>query len=67
MWTYFNQQTPGGYAIFKDNGIIGVIEVVDNVKTANLESIRQNTLSNNVLVKIRWIHSSFPIELKRKN
>lgn len=35
-----NSNTPGGYAIVKDDIILGVIEVVDNLKNANLENIR---------------------------
>lgn len=35
-----NSNAPGGYAIVKDDIILGVIEVVDNLKNANLENIR---------------------------
>lgn len=40
----FSPKKIGGYAILKDNGVIGLIEVVDNLKTADLEKIRSKYL-----------------------
>jgi sulfite exporter TauE/SafE/plastocyanin domain-containing protein/copper chaperone CopZ len=34
----------GGYGIIKDNNVLGIIEVVDNIKTADLETIRSKYL-----------------------
>jgi plastocyanin domain-containing protein len=34
----------GGYGILKDNSVLGIIEVVDNIKTADLEAIRSKYL-----------------------
>ncbi|MFL0247851.1 sulfite exporter TauE/SafE family protein [Candidatus Clostridium stratigraminis] len=36
----FSPKKAGGYAILKDNGVLGVIEVVDDLKKADLEQIR---------------------------
>lgn len=36
----FSSNAPGGYAIVKDDIILGVIEVVDNLKTVDLDNIR---------------------------
>jgi sulfite exporter TauE/SafE/plastocyanin domain-containing protein/copper chaperone CopZ len=36
----FSPKKAGGYAILKDNGVLGIIEVVDDLKGANLEKIR---------------------------
>lgn len=40
----FKPKKAGGYAILKDNGAIGIIEVVNNLKTADLENIRAKYL-----------------------
>ena len=40
----FSPKKVGGYAIIKDNGILGLIEVVDNLKAADLEKIRDKYL-----------------------
>lgn len=39
-----NFKQNGGYGIIKDNSAIGVIEVVDNAQTANLDAIRAKYL-----------------------
>lgn len=36
----FNPGKAGGYAIVKDNGVLGIIEVVDNLKSADVEQVR---------------------------
>lgn len=41
----FNPKKAEGYAILKDNNVLGIIEVVDNLKTADLEKIRSKYLS----------------------
>lgn len=40
----FNPKKSGGYAILKDNGILGIIEVVDDLKSADAEKIREKYL-----------------------
>lgn len=40
----FNPGKVGGYAILKDNGVLGIIEVVDNLKTTDLEKVRDKYL-----------------------
>jgi len=40
----FSPKKAGGYAILKDNGVLGIIEVVDNLKTADIETIRNKYL-----------------------
>lgn len=40
----FSPKKIGGYAIFKDNAVLGVIEVVDNLDGADLEKIRDTYL-----------------------
>jgi sulfite exporter TauE/SafE/plastocyanin domain-containing protein/copper chaperone CopZ len=37
----FSPKTAGGYAILKDDYVMGIVEVVDNIKDANLEEIRK--------------------------
>jgi hypothetical protein len=37
----FNAQKSGGYSIIKDNYTLGIIEVVDNLDSADLEDIRK--------------------------
>lgn len=37
----FNPETIGIYSITKDNDLLGIIEVVDNLNTTNLEEIRE--------------------------
>lgn len=41
----FSPKKVGGYAIVKDDLILGIIEVVDNLNTADLEKVRDNYLS----------------------
>lgn len=36
----FSPKKAGGYAILKDNGILGIIEVVDDLKSSDLEKVR---------------------------
>lgn len=40
----FKPKKAGGYAILKDNGILGIIEVVDDLKGAKLEDVRNKYL-----------------------
>lgn len=40
-----NFSKAGGYAIMNDNQILGVIEVVDDINNANLQSIRQKYIT----------------------
>jgi sulfite exporter TauE/SafE/plastocyanin domain-containing protein/copper chaperone CopZ len=40
----FSPKKVGGYAILKDNSILGIIEVVDNLKAADIEKIREKYL-----------------------
>lgn len=40
----FNPQKAGGYAVLKDNNLLGIIEVNDDLKSANIESIRAKYL-----------------------
>ena len=40
-----NFSKAGGYAIMNDNQILGVIEVVDDINNANLQSIRQKYIA----------------------
>lgn len=40
----FSPQKVGGYAIVKDNIVLGVIEVVDNIKTTDMEKVREKYL-----------------------
>jgi sulfite exporter TauE/SafE/copper chaperone CopZ len=40
----FTPKKAGGYAILKDNGILGIIEVVDDVKKADAEKLREKYL-----------------------
>jgi plastocyanin domain-containing protein/sulfite exporter TauE/SafE/copper chaperone CopZ len=40
----FSPKKAGGYAILKDNGVLGIIEVVDNLKIADVETIRNKYL-----------------------
>lgn len=41
----FSPKKVGGYAIVKEDFILGIIEVVDNLNTADLEKVRDNYLS----------------------
>ncbi|GLC29130.1 urease accessory protein UreH domain-containing protein [Clostridium omnivorum] len=41
----FSPKKVGGYAIVKDNGALGIIEVVDNLKNADIEKIRNKYLN----------------------
>ncbi|KMT23245.1 sulfite exporter TauE/SafE family protein [Clostridium cylindrosporum] len=43
----FIPKKSGSYAILKDNGALGIIEVVDNLKTTNLEDIRNKFFEAN--------------------
>ncbi len=40
----FSPKKAGGYAILKDNGILGLIEVVDDLKATDIEKIREKYL-----------------------
>jgi plastocyanin domain-containing protein/sulfite exporter TauE/SafE/copper chaperone CopZ len=40
----FSPKKVGGYAILKDNGVLGIIEVVDNLKTTDIEKVRDKYL-----------------------
>ena len=40
----FSPKKTGGYAILKDNEVLGIIEVVDDLKTADVEKIREKYL-----------------------
>jgi plastocyanin domain-containing protein len=40
----FKPKKAGGYAILKDNGILGIIEVVDDLKGTKLEDVRNKYL-----------------------
>lgn len=40
----FSPKKIGGYAIFRDDSVLGVVEVVDNIDTADLEKIRNTYL-----------------------
>ena len=37
----FSPQNIGGYAILQDDYVMGIVEVIDDIKTANLEEIRK--------------------------
>jgi sulfite exporter TauE/SafE/plastocyanin domain-containing protein/copper chaperone CopZ len=40
----FSPKKAGGYAILKDNGVLGIIEVVDDLKATDVEKIREKYL-----------------------
>lgn len=40
----FSPKKSGGYAIVKDNSVLGIIEAVDNLKTTDLEKVRSKYL-----------------------
>jgi sulfite exporter TauE/SafE/plastocyanin domain-containing protein/copper chaperone CopZ len=40
----FSPKKVGGYAILKDNGVLGIIEVVDNLKATDIEKVREKYL-----------------------
>jgi sulfite exporter TauE/SafE/plastocyanin domain-containing protein/copper chaperone CopZ len=40
----FGPKKAGGYAILKDNSVLGIIEIVDNLKTTDIEKIREKYL-----------------------
>ncbi len=40
----FSPKKAGGYAIVKDNGVLGIVEVVDDLKKADLEQVRSKYL-----------------------
>jgi sulfite exporter TauE/SafE/plastocyanin domain-containing protein/copper chaperone CopZ len=40
----FSPKKAGGYAILKDNGVLGIIEVVDDLKATDVEKIRKKYL-----------------------
>lgn len=42
----FSSKKSGGYIILKDNVVLGIIEVVDNLNTIDLENIRNKYLDN---------------------
>jgi sulfite exporter TauE/SafE/plastocyanin domain-containing protein/copper chaperone CopZ len=41
----FSPKKAGGYAILKDNIVLGIVEVVEDLKTADLEKVRETYLS----------------------
>jgi len=43
----FSPNKAGGYGIVKDDYILGIIEVVDNIETTDIEEVRELYLPQN--------------------